>query len=76
MTTRLSALLSSVVALLTPIQVIAGETRAFFVTKKQGMGIGLSIARVIVQAHKGCISAENQTSGGAVFHLSPPLGLS
>jgi signal transduction histidine kinase len=38
-----------------------------------GMGIGLSIARTIVQAHKGRIWAENQTGGGAVFRLSLPL---
>jgi signal transduction histidine kinase len=48
----------------------------FFTTKKQGMGIGLSISRTIVQAHKGRIWAENQTGGGAVFHLSLPLALS
>jgi signal transduction histidine kinase len=45
----------------------------FFTTKQQGMGIGLSIARTIVQAHKGRIWAENQSEGGAVFHLSLPL---
>ena len=48
----------------------------FFSTKKQGMGIGLSIARTIVQAHKGHIWAENQTEGGAVFHLKLPLAAS
>ena len=48
----------------------------FFTTKKQGMGIGLSISRTIVQAHKGRIWAENQREGGAVFHLSLPLALS
>jgi signal transduction histidine kinase len=48
----------------------------FFTTKKQGMGIGLSISRTIVQAHKGHIWAENRKDGGAVFHLSLPLALS
>lgn len=45
----------------------------FFTTKEQGMGIGLSIARTIVQAHKGQIWAENQRDGGAVFWISLPL---
>jgi signal transduction histidine kinase len=47
----------------------------FFTTKQQGMGIGLSIARTIVQAHKGKIWAENHSEGGAVFHLSMPLAM-
>jgi signal transduction histidine kinase len=47
----------------------------FFTTKEQGMGIGLSIARTIIQAHKGQIWAENQVEGGAVFRLSLPLAL-
>lgn len=45
----------------------------FFTTKDQGMGIGLSIARTIILAHKGSIWAENQTGGGATFHLTLPL---
>jgi signal transduction histidine kinase len=48
----------------------------FFTTKQQGMGIGLSISRTIVQAHNGRIWAENQKEGGAVFRLSLPLNLS
>jgi signal transduction histidine kinase len=44
-----------------------------FSTKEQGMGIGLSIAKSIVHAHKGRIWAENQSEGGAVFRISLPL---
>jgi len=59
-----------------PPQKLSDVFDPFFTTKKQGMGIGLSIARTIVQAHKGRIWAENQTDGGAVFHLSLPLAAS
>jgi signal transduction histidine kinase len=45
----------------------------FVTTKQQGMGIGLSIARTIVQAHHGQIWAENRSAGGAVFWISLPL---
>jgi len=45
----------------------------FYTTKDQGMGIGLSIARTIILAHKGQIWAENQSSGGASFHFTLPL---
>ena len=47
----------------------------FFTTKEQGVGMGLSIARTIIQAHQGRIWAENQAEGGAVFHLSLPLAI-
>jgi signal transduction histidine kinase len=45
----------------------------FYTTKDQGMGIGLSIARTIILAHKGQIWAENQSGGGAAFHVTLPL---
>ena len=45
----------------------------FFSTKEEGMGMGLSIARTIIEAHGGQIWAENVPAGGAVFRIRLPL---
>jgi signal transduction histidine kinase len=45
----------------------------FFTSKPEGMGMGLSIARTIVEAHNGLISAKNQDHGGASFMIRIPL---
>ena len=39
----------------------------FFTSKAEGMGMGLSIARTIIEAHNGVISAKNRDHGGARF---------
>jgi signal transduction histidine kinase len=44
-----------------------------FTTKAHGMGVGLSIARTIVEAHGGWIWAENKLGGGAAFRIKLPL---
>ncbi|HWN78283.1 MAG TPA: sensor histidine kinase [Bradyrhizobium sp.] len=45
----------------------------FFTSKAEGMGMGLSIARTIIEAHHGLISARNQVHGGASFRIRLPL---
>ena len=51
---------------------------AFFSTKAEGMGIGLSLCRSIVESHRGRLTAENLYNLGAVtgckFTFWLPLG--
>ena len=46
----------------------------FVTTKRHGMGIGLSISRTIVEAHKGEIFVEQPREGGARFCVRLPIG--
>ena len=45
----------------------------FFTSKPGGMGMGLSIARTIIEAHHGLILARNRDHGGASFRIKLPL---
>jgi len=45
----------------------------FVTTKAEGMGIGLSVSRSIVEAHGGRIWTEPAPGGGAVFAFTLPL---
>ena len=48
---------------------------SFFTTKEQGLGLGLSIAKWIVEAHRGRILAENDADGGATFRVTLPTNI-
>jgi signal transduction histidine kinase/ABC-type uncharacterized transport system substrate-binding protein len=53
---------------------LEGIFEPFFTTKPEGMGMGLAIARTIIETHRGQISAENAESGGAALRIKlPPL---
>ena len=45
----------------------------FAISKADGMGIGLSISRSIIEAHDGKMWAKSKPGGGAVFSFVLPL---
>ena len=55
-----------------PPEYLARMFDSFFTTKAHGMGLGLAIARSIVEAHEGTMSAENRKEGGALFRIVLP----
>lgn len=55
-------------------EMMADIFRPFFTTKTQGLGMGLSISRSMVEAHGGKLRAENAPDGGAIFWIEMPVG--
>ena len=58
-----------------PFEALAKMYDAFFSTKPKHLGMGLTIARSLVEAHQGRLWATQNTDGGATFRIALPIEL-
>ncbi|MEJ0019762.1 MAG: PAS domain S-box protein [Acetobacteraceae bacterium] len=57
-----------------PPEIEARLFQPFVTTKAEGMGIGLSVCRTIIEAHGGRLWVEPNPRGGSIFQFTLPLG--
>jgi len=55
-----------------PPEILGTLFSPFVTTKTQGLGIGLTVSRRIVEAHDGTIDAHENPDGGATFTVTLP----
>jgi two-component system sensor kinase FixL len=56
-----------------PSEVLENSHKPFFSTKREGMGVGLSICRRIIEAHGGAFEMSNHVAGGARVTITLPI---